>query len=56
VGQFRLPRNKLLSFVLMFDALIYVVLIGLSYGISDPTPAAEVHTHTHARTNAHALT
>ncbi len=53
-AQFHYPRNKLLSLVLLFDAVVYIILIGLSYGVSDPTTAAQVlyrTTHTtHART------
>jgi MFS family permease len=41
-SRFRYPRNKLLSLVLLFDAVVYVILIGLSYGVSDPTAAAQV--------------
>lgn len=32
----------LLGFVLLFDAVVYTLLVGLSYGISDPSSGAEV--------------
>lgn len=31
--QFRFPRNKLLSLVFTFDAILYAILTGLSYGV-----------------------
>jgi len=41
-NKFQLARNKLLAVILLFNAVIFAILTGLSYGISDPNQGQQI--------------